>query len=43
MRGFAVIVMVMGHSIDAVLSQQVRATDAGFTGSLLYFFLTRPF
>jgi hypothetical protein len=45
MRGFAVIVMVMGHSIDAVLSQQVRATDAfrlydavrGFTAPLFLF------
>jgi uncharacterized membrane protein len=45
MRGFAVIVMVMGHSIDAVLSQQARATDAfrlydavrGFTAPLFLF------
>jgi acyltransferase len=45
MRGFAVIAMVMGHSIDAVLSQQVRATEAfrlydavrGFTAPLFLF------
>jgi uncharacterized membrane protein len=45
MRGFAVIVMVMGHSIDAVLSQQVRAIEAfrlydaarGFTAPLFLF------
>jgi uncharacterized membrane protein len=45
MRGFAVIVMVMGHSIDAVLSQQVRATEAfrlydamrGFTAPMFLF------
>lgn len=45
MRGFAVVVMVMGHSIDAVLSQQVRATDAfrfydavrGFTAPIFLF------
>ena len=27
MRGFAVVVMVMGHSIDAVLSRELRATE----------------
>jgi uncharacterized membrane protein len=45
MRGFAVVLMVMGHSIDAVLSQQVRATDTfqiydavrGFTAPLFLF------
>jgi len=45
LRGFAVVVMVMGHSIDAVLSQQVRGTDAfrmydaarGFTAPLFLF------
>jgi acyltransferase len=45
MRGFAVIVMVMGHSIDAVLSQSVRATEAfrlydavrGFTAPMFLF------
>jgi acyltransferase len=45
MRGLAVIVMVMGHSIDAVLSVQVRTTEAfrlydavrGFTAPLFLF------
>ena len=45
MRGFAVVVMVMGHSIDAVLSQQVRTTEVfrlydavrGFTAPLFLF------
>ncbi len=45
MRGFAVVVMVMGHSIDAVLNQQVRATEAfrfydavrGFTAPMFLF------
>lgn len=45
MRGFAVIVMVMGHSIDSVLSPAARATDAfrlydgfrGFTAPMFLF------
>lgn len=45
MRGFAVVVMVMGHSIDAVLNLQVRTTEAfrlydavrGFTAPLFLF------
>jgi surface polysaccharide O-acyltransferase-like enzyme len=45
MRGFAVIVMVMGHSIDSVLGMEARATDAfriydairGFTAPLFLF------
>jgi acyltransferase len=45
MRGFAVIVMVMGHSIDAVLSLEVRSTPAfglynvmrGFTAPMFLF------
>lgn len=45
MRGFAVIVMVMGHSIDAVLSRELRATDwfrfydtfRGFTAPMFLF------
>lgn len=45
MRGFAVIVMVMGHSIDSVLSQSARTTDLfrlydaarGFTAPLFLF------
>lgn len=45
MRGFAVIFMVMGHSIDAVLSREVRTSDAfilydavrGFTAPIFLF------
>jgi acyltransferase len=45
MRGFAVIVMVMGHSIDAVLTTEVRSTAGfqlytamrGFTAPLFFF------
>ncbi|HXG00485.1 MAG TPA: acyltransferase [Bacteroidota bacterium] len=45
MRGFAVVVMVMGHSIDAVLSRELRATDwfrvydtfRGFTAPMFLF------
>jgi acyltransferase len=45
MRGFAVVVMVLGHSIDAVLSPDARATDVfriydalrGFTAPLFLF------
>jgi acyltransferase len=45
MRGFAVIVMVMGHSIDSVLGMEARSTDAfriydairGFTAPLFLF------
>jgi uncharacterized membrane protein len=45
MRGFAVVVMVMGHSIDAVLSREVRASDwfrlydafRGFTAPMFLF------
>ena len=45
MRGFAVVVMVMGHSIDAVLSPDARDTEAfrvydalrGFTAPLFLF------
>lgn len=45
MRGLAVIVMVIGHSIDAVLSQEARATEAfrlydgvrGFTAPMFLF------
>lgn len=45
MRGFAVVVMVMGHSIDAVLSREVRASEwfrlydafRGFTAPMFLF------
>jgi hypothetical protein len=45
LRGFAVVVMVLGHSIDAVLSTDVRATEVfriydalrGFTAPLFLF------
>ena len=45
MRGFAVIIMVMGHSIDSVLSIEVRSTAGyrlydtmrGFTAPLFFF------
>ncbi len=45
MRGFAVVVMVMGHSIDSVLSPEARATEAfrwydmfrGFTAPMFLF------
>lgn len=45
MRGFAVVVMVLGHSIDAVLGPDARATEAfriydalrGFTAPLFLF------
>ncbi|MBI4535659.1 MAG: DUF1624 domain-containing protein [Ignavibacteriae bacterium] len=45
MRGFAVIVMVMGHSIDSVLSVEVRSSDffrmydtmRGFTAPIFLF------
>ena len=45
MRGVAVVVMVMGHSIDAVLSREVRASELfqlydavrGFTGPIFLF------
>jgi len=45
MRGFAVVIMVMGHSIDSVLSPQVRASDLfrvydflrGFTAPVFLF------
>jgi uncharacterized membrane protein len=45
MRGFAVVVMVMGHSIDSVLSPAARATEAfrlydafrGFTAPMFLF------
>ena len=45
LRGFAVVVMVLGHSIDAVLSTDARATEAfriydalrGFTAPLFLF------
>jgi uncharacterized membrane protein len=45
MRGFAVIVMVMGHSIDSVLSVEARSTDLfrlydalrGFTAPMFLF------
>lgn len=45
MRGFAVVIMVMGHSIDSVLSLDVRTTEVfrlydavrGFTGPMFLF------
>ena len=45
MRGFAVVVMVLGHSIDAVLSREVRASELfqlydavrGFTAPIFLF------
>lgn len=45
MRGFAVIVMVMGHSLDSVLSVELRSTEAfrmydvfrGFTAPMFLF------
>ncbi len=45
MRGFAVVVMVMGHSIDAVLAREVRASEwfrlydafRGFTAPMFLF------